>query len=67
MVSDGVHAATPGGRPPYGTSALLTALRRTRLQPPTEAVGTVMRGLRDYHAGLDPADDAVAVCLDWLR
>jgi len=66
VVSDGVHAAAPGGRPPYGTSALLTALRRTRLQPPTEAVGTVVRGLREYHAGADPDDDAVIVCLDWL-
>jgi serine phosphatase RsbU (regulator of sigma subunit) len=67
VVSDGVHAATPGGRAPYGESALLTALRRTRLQPATEAVGTVMRGLRDYHAGVDPDDDAVTVCLDWRR
>jgi serine phosphatase RsbU (regulator of sigma subunit) len=67
VVSDGVHAAAPGGRPPYGTSALLSALRRTRLQPPTEAVGTVIRGLREYHAGLEAEDDAVVVCLDWLR
>jgi serine phosphatase RsbU (regulator of sigma subunit) len=67
VVSDGVHAAAPGGRPPYGESALLTALRRTRLQPATEAVGTVMRGLREYHAGQDPTDDAVTVCLDWRR
>jgi len=67
VVSDGVHAASPGGRVPYGETALLTALRRTRLQPATEAVGTVMRGLRDYHAGEDPDDDAVTVCLDWRR
>jgi serine phosphatase RsbU (regulator of sigma subunit) len=67
VVSDGVHAATPGGRAPYGQSALFTALRRTRLQPATEAVGTVMRSLREYHAGTDPADDAVTVCLDWRR
>ena len=67
VVSDGVHAATPTGRAPYGESALLTALRRTRLQPATEAVGTVMRGLREYHAGADPDDDAVAVCFDWRR
>jgi serine phosphatase RsbU (regulator of sigma subunit) len=67
VVSDGVHAATPGGKAPYGSSAMLAALRRTRLQPATEAVGTVMRGLRDYHAGTDPADDAVTVCLDWRR
>ena len=67
VVSDGVHAAAPAGRAPYGESALLTALRGTRLQPATEAVGTVMRGLREYHAGADPDDDAVAVCFDWRR
>jgi serine phosphatase RsbU (regulator of sigma subunit) len=67
VVSDGVHAAAPGGRPPYGESGLLSALRRTRLQPATEAVGTVMRSLREYHAGRDPDDDAVTVCLDWRR
>jgi hypothetical protein len=67
VVSDGVHAAAPDGRAPYGESALLTALRRTRLQPATEAVGTVMRSLHDYHAGTDPTDDAVTVCLDWRR
>jgi serine phosphatase RsbU (regulator of sigma subunit) len=67
LVSDGVHAATARGRAPYGESALLSALRRTRLQPATEAVGAVMRDLRDYHAGADPTDDAVTVCLDWRR
>jgi serine phosphatase RsbU (regulator of sigma subunit) len=67
VVSDGVHAAAPGGRAPYGESGLMGALRRTRLQPATEAVGTVMRSLREYHAGQDPEDDAVTVCLDWRR
>jgi serine phosphatase RsbU (regulator of sigma subunit) len=67
VASDGVHAAAPGGRPQYGDSALLAALRRTRLQPPADAVGTVIRGLREYHAGVEPEDDAVLVCLDWLR
>ncbi len=67
VVSDGVHAAAPRGRAPYGEAALPAALRRTRLQPATEAVGSVMRSLRDYHAGADPADDAVTVCLDWRR
>jgi serine phosphatase RsbU (regulator of sigma subunit) len=66
-VSDGVHAAAPGGRAPYGEAGLLSALRRTRLQPATEAVGTVMRSLHDYHAGTDPTDDAVTVCMDWRR
>jgi serine phosphatase RsbU (regulator of sigma subunit) len=66
VVSDGVHGAAPGGRPAYGSSGLLAALRRTRLQPPAEAVGTVIRALRDYHEGTDSDDDAVIVCFDWL-
>jgi serine phosphatase RsbU (regulator of sigma subunit) len=67
VVSDGVHAAAPGGRAPYGSAALLAALRRTRLQPPAEAVGTVIRALRDYHEGSEAEDDAVIVCLDRLK
>jgi serine phosphatase RsbU (regulator of sigma subunit) len=67
VVSDGVHTAAPGGRPSYGGAALNTALRRTRLQPPAEAVGSLIRSLREYHAGAEPEDDAVIVCLDWLR
>ncbi|GAA2715747.1 PP2C family protein-serine/threonine phosphatase [Actinoplanes palleronii] len=67
VVSDGVHAAAPGGGTTFGESALFTALRGTRLQPATEAVGTVMRGLREFHAGAEPEDDAVTVCLDWRR
>ncbi|BCJ41784.1 phosphatase [Actinoplanes ianthinogenes] len=67
VVSDGVHAAAPGGGPTFGESGLFTALRATRLQPATEAVGTVMRGLREFHAGAEPEDDAVTVCLDWRR
>ena len=65
VVSDGVHAATPAGREPFGNRALLSALRGTRLQPATEAVGSVMRGLHEYHVDEDLADDAVIVCLDW--
>jgi serine phosphatase RsbU (regulator of sigma subunit) len=67
VVSDGLHTARPGGRQPYGDLALPAALRRTRLQPPAEAVGTVLRALRDYHAGAEQEDDAVLICLDWLR
>jgi serine phosphatase RsbU (regulator of sigma subunit) len=66
IVSDGVHGAAPGSLPAYGDKALITAVRSTRLQPVTEAVGTVMHGLQDYHDGHDLADDAVIVCLEWL-
>jgi serine phosphatase RsbU (regulator of sigma subunit) len=66
IVSDGVHAAAPGDQPAFGERALITATRHTRLQPATEAVGTVMRHLHTYHEGHDISDDAVIVCLDWL-
>ncbi|NBE79455.1 PP2C family protein-serine/threonine phosphatase [Micromonospora rubida] len=65
VVSDGVYAAAPGGREPYGERAMARSMRATRLQPATEAVGTVMRGLQSYHADVDLRDDAVVVCLDW--
>jgi serine phosphatase RsbU (regulator of sigma subunit) len=66
IVSDGVHAATPGGRAPFGEHALNSAARGTRLQPAAEAVGSLMRGLHEYHDDHNLADDAVIVCLDWL-
>ncbi|GGM07557.1 MULTISPECIES: PP2C family protein-serine/threonine phosphatase [Micromonospora] len=65
VVSDGVYAASPGGAEPYGQRAMARAMRATRLQPATEAVGTVMRELHAYHADADLRDDAVVVCLDW--
>ena len=65
VVTDGVYGASPGGREPYGDRAMLRAMRATRLQPATEAVGTVMRELRAYHGETDLDDDAVIVCLDW--
>ncbi|MEG3636250.1 PP2C family protein-serine/threonine phosphatase [Micromonospora palythoicola] len=65
VVSDGVWAADPSGRETYGERAMARAMRATRLQPPTEAVGTVMRELQSFHADADLRDDAVVVCLDW--
>ncbi|MEH0938540.1 PP2C family protein-serine/threonine phosphatase [Micromonospora psammae] len=65
VVSDGVYAACPGGHETYGERAMTRSMRSTRLQPATEAVGTVMRELFAYHAETDLRDDAVVVCLDW--
>ena len=65
VLSDGVHAAQPKGRVPFGDSALATAVRRTRLQPAADAIAAVMRSLADYHEGAEADDDAVMVCLDW--
>ncbi|MET8310657.1 PP2C family protein-serine/threonine phosphatase [Micromonospora sp. NPDC005173] len=65
VVSDGVWAAEPAGLEPYGQRVMTRSLRATRLQPATEAVGTVMRELHAYHVDSDLRDDAVVVCLDW--
>ncbi|MEU7996896.1 PP2C family protein-serine/threonine phosphatase [Micromonospora sp. NPDC049060] len=65
VVSDGVWAADPGDRGAYGERTMARAMRSTRLQPPAEAVGTVMRELHAWHADADLRDDAVVVCLDW--
>jgi serine phosphatase RsbU (regulator of sigma subunit) len=62
VVSDGVWAADPRGDEAYGERAMARAMRSTRLQPATEAVGTVMAN-RAYHANADLRDDAVVVCL----
>ncbi|WP_131737889.1 PP2C family protein-serine/threonine phosphatase [Actinomadura roseirufa] len=66
VVSDGVHAALAPSGQSYGATALLNALRDTRLQDPPEAVRTIIRHLVDYHEGSEPEDDAVIVCLDWF-
>jgi serine phosphatase RsbU (regulator of sigma subunit) len=64
VVSDGVHDAAPGGRETYGERHLATAIRSARLSPPAQAIGSVMRALRDYHGDTELEDDAVMVCLD---
>ncbi len=64
VVSDGVHAATPGGRSSFGDHSLMPAVRATRLQPAPEAVAGLMRSLHDYHQDENLEDDAVIVCLD---
>lgn len=66
VVSDGVHTARSPAGVRFGDSALLHALRATRLQAPPEAVRTVIRSFTGHHEGTEPADDAVVVCVDWL-
>jgi serine phosphatase RsbU (regulator of sigma subunit) len=65
VLSDGVHNAVRPNDATFGERELARAIRSTRLQPPAEAVSSVMRSLRDYHAGTELADDAVIICLDW--
>lgn len=65
IFSDGFHAARSPSGDIYGATTLVGALRQTRLQSPSEAVRTLIRGLLDYHEGGEIADDAVVLCLDW--
>jgi serine phosphatase RsbU (regulator of sigma subunit) len=65
IFSDGFHAAVGPRGESYGSSALAAALRQTRLQNPSEAVRTLTRGLLEYYGGMEIADDAVVLCLDW--
>ncbi|WP_018654510.1 PP2C family protein-serine/threonine phosphatase [Actinomadura flavalba] len=65
VVSDGVHTAESRAGELYGKSALVQAIRDTRLQPPSEAVRGFIRRFLEYHDGAEPRDDAVVVCLDW--
>ncbi|MGI5231376.1 PP2C family protein-serine/threonine phosphatase [Actinoallomurus sp. CA-142502] len=65
IFSDGFHTARSPRGETYGASALAAALRQTQLQSPSEMVRTLTRGLLDYHDGIELADDAVVLCLDW--
>ncbi|MEU6880266.1 PP2C family protein-serine/threonine phosphatase [Streptomyces sp. NPDC046712] len=63
--SDGVYdAASPEGES-YGERALARALTSTRLLPPAQVPGAVLRQLAEYHGGAPLEDDALVVCLDW--
>ncbi|MGH3381212.1 MAG: PP2C family protein-serine/threonine phosphatase [Actinoallomurus sp.] len=65
ILSDGFSTAKSPRGESYETSALAGALRQTRLQSPSEAVRSLTRGLLDHHEGVELADDAVVLCLDW--
>lgn len=65
IVSDGVNSALSPAGEPYGTTALVQALRATRMQGPPEAVRTMIRHFLAYHEDTEPVDDAVIVCIDW--
>ncbi|MFE3329416.1 PP2C family protein-serine/threonine phosphatase [Streptomyces sp. NPDC059176] len=63
--SDGVYdAASPLGEK-YGDRALARALNATRLLPPAQVPGAVLRELAEYHGESPLDDDALVVCLDW--
>lgn len=63
--SDGVYdAASPAGER-YVERALARSMTGTRLLPPTQVPGAVLRELTRYHGETPLDDDALVVCLDW--
>jgi serine phosphatase RsbU (regulator of sigma subunit) len=66
IVSDGLHNARNAKGEVYGQVPLGAALRSARLQDPNEAVRFLISDLLAYHNGADLANDAIAVCLDWI-
>jgi hypothetical protein len=65
ILSDGLYGAQGRSGLVYGEAPLTTAIRRSRLQDPDEAVRFLISDLLRHHEGSGLADDAIAVCLDW--
>ncbi|MFF3327359.1 PP2C family protein-serine/threonine phosphatase [Streptomyces sp. NPDC002889] len=63
--SDGVYDASSPAGERYGQRALARSLTGTRLLPPTQVPGAVLRELAEYHGETPLDDDALVVCLDW--
>jgi serine phosphatase RsbU (regulator of sigma subunit) len=65
FVSDGVYDATSLQGDRYGEQALVRAMKDSRLLPPSQVPGAVLRELTAYRSDTQPEDDALVVCLDW--
>ncbi|MGW1897469.1 PP2C family protein-serine/threonine phosphatase [Streptomyces hirsutus] len=63
--SDGVYDATSSAGEKYSKRALARALMATRLLPPAQVPGAVLRELATYRGESPVDDDALVVCLDW--
>ncbi|MFJ8074113.1 PP2C family protein-serine/threonine phosphatase [Streptomyces sp. NPDC096176] len=63
--SDGVYEASSPAGEAYGQRALARSLMGTRLLPPTQVPGAVLRELAQHHGETPLDDDALVVCLDW--
>ncbi|MFF0967006.1 PP2C family protein-serine/threonine phosphatase [Streptomyces sp. NPDC003703] len=63
--SDGVYDTPSSAGEKYGERALARALTATRLLPPPQVPGAVLRELAAYRGETPLDDDALVVCLDW--
>ncbi|MFJ8160036.1 PP2C family protein-serine/threonine phosphatase [Streptomyces sp. NPDC096136] len=65
LLSDGVYDVLSPAGEPYGLHALTRAVLNTRLLPPSQVPRALLEELPGYRGGVDAADDAMVVCLDW--
>ncbi|MFF2194034.1 PP2C family protein-serine/threonine phosphatase [Streptomyces sp. NPDC058157] len=65
LLSDGVYDVLSPAGEPYGTRALTRAVLNTRLLPPSQVPKALLDELPGHRGGVDAADDAMVVCLDW--
>ncbi|WP_181849071.1 PP2C family protein-serine/threonine phosphatase [Streptomyces parvulus] len=63
--SDGVYDSVSPAAEKYGERALARSLTATRLLPPQQVPGAVLRELATYRGSTPLDDDALVVCLDW--
>lgn len=65
LISDGFHAAAPAGRPRFGDTRLVAAVRSLRMLDPPEVARHLVRRLVEYHDGDPLGDDAAVMVVDW--
>ncbi|MFC9817965.1 PP2C family protein-serine/threonine phosphatase [Streptomyces virginiae] len=65
FLSDGVYDVLSPAGEPYGLHALTRAVMNTRLLPPSQVPRALLEELPGYRGGVEAADDAMVVCLDW--
>ncbi|MDT9682854.1 PP2C family protein-serine/threonine phosphatase [Streptomyces sp. TRM76323] len=65
FAGDGVYDALSDAGERYGDRALPRAVAATRLLPPAQVPGAVLRDLSEHRGEPPLDDDALVVCLDW--
>ncbi|MFD7079326.1 PP2C family protein-serine/threonine phosphatase [Streptomyces sp. NPDC059918] len=65
FLSDGVYDVMSPAGEPYGRHALSRAVMNTRLLPPSQVPRALLELLAEHRGGIEAADDAMALCLDW--
>ena len=65
LLTDGVHATPSPASEKYADTALIDLLERTRDEPVTTVIRTIIDGLQRHHDNAELADDAVILIVDW--